>query len=174
MLAKSHMLSAMIVAVPILGNIEQEYAIMFLLATLIGSLFPDLDEPGSFLSRRVQIISILISLFTTHRGITHTIAIVLVYALVGSYFVFEYDSAKYVLFGFIIGNIIHLMGDMATKSGVKIFYPLTNKSFHLLPKSMRLYTNGKVEIFVVIPMFILILVFELYILGKGQYQGLIL
>lgn len=152
MLAKSHVLSAVAVSLPLTIWIPQEELIFYLIAVVIGSLFPDLDEEGSFLSRRVYIVSYLISMFSEHRGWTHTMMAIVLYSLAGTVAIFYNFITVWMLIGFIIGVLMHLMGDMCTKSGLKIAYPLSNKRFHILPKSMLLYTGKNVEVYFIIPM----------------------
>ncbi len=163
MLAKSHVLSATIIAVPMLGMIEEKEALIFLISVVIGSLFPDLDEPGSFLSRRVKIVSVVLSMFTKHRGVTHTFIALSVYSLAFAVLNYYYPLIPVILIGFILGNVIHFLGDMSTKeSGLKLLYPFSNKKYHVLPKKIRVKTGSNIEKYLVIPTFGTILVVELY------------
>lgn len=49
--------------------------------------------------------------------------------------------------GIVIGGgvMTHLLADMSTKSGVPVLWPVTRKSFHILPRRMRLTTGSMWE-----------------------------
>lgn len=163
MLAKSHVISSMIIAVPLSSLVAQEYVMMFLVTVVIGSLFPDLDEKGSYLSRRVYIVSYVISMFTTHRGHTHSILALVLYFIIGFLISKYFEVPLHILGGFLLGNLIHFTGDMTTKSGLTILYPFSKSSFHLLPKNFRLRTNSKLEKYFVVPVLGSALVCNIYI-----------
>lgn len=113
---------------------------------LLGALLPDIDHKGSILGRRFKIISGPLSLLqgdtallpwseeTHSRGITHSIWAV----LVAIYFM--NDSATW-LFALSFGFLCHLVGDMLTPAGVRIFWPI-NYHFRL---PITFTTGGVVE-----------------------------
>lgn len=116
----------------------------FIFAVMIGSVFPDIDEPESWIGRRTKIISNMIKMVFGHRGMTHT--------LVCSVFVFVALTAwvhyldwkqdfYYIFFGFSTGWVLHSFGDAHTKSGVKFLMPFSNKTFWVLPKGLRFVTS---------------------------------
>ena len=124
-------------------------------------MFPDIDEPHSYIGRRFTIFSQIFSLFFKHRGITHTALIILVYiALIP---LISYNPLyKLIGIGFIIGNVGHILGDASTKSGVPIFYPIYSKGFGILPKAFRYTTGGGIEYMFVLPAFTLALGYLLF------------
>ena len=86
---------------------------LFLAVLAIGSLLPDLDHGNSYLSNKIGI-----SLPFKHRGVTHTIYpyfLLAVLAAAGSV-----GYADFV-FWLSIGALFHILGDMHTAGGVKIF-----------------------------------------------------
>lgn len=161
MTAKSHTMSAMLVGLyPVLsGYVPLEYSKFYLIGLIIGSLWPDLDEPESYLGRRVYIISLFLSIFTKHRGITHTVIALVIYAIV-AYVLYLYRetfniSTSAVIFssiGFLLGNFIHILGDMCTKEGgIALLYPISKKRFYLTPEQLRFKTAGITESVIVTP-----------------------
>ena len=84
-------------------------------ATIIGSLLPDIDHPGSKLGRRVPVISHIMYLFG-HRGVTHSLLFVLILAAAGH---FVWLPA----YGLALGAAVHIAADMLTPSGVPLFWP---------------------------------------------------
>jgi len=175
MLAKSHIISTMIVLTPLSIYVEQDEVLIFLIAGVIGALFPDLDEKGSFLSRRVYFISKFISIFTEHRGWTHTLIIVLIYIIIGAIFLKYNETTQYAntLLAFVVGNIIHMIGDLSTRSGLQILYPFKKKQYYILPRGMRIVTNSKVEIYILIPFMATVLLMEIFLVYKEILQGII-
>jgi len=127
---------------------ELYFAIFFYFGVIVGSIFPDLDEEGSYLSLKFPLFPMLLKLFgVTHRGVTHLLLPVIVMA---SLFILFFNNLEeltaVVLLGFIIGYLLHLCGDMVTKGGINNFYtPFSSKHGVLLPRFMRFYTNSKEE-----------------------------
>lgn len=165
MLAKSHVISSMIVALPILVFLDQNVVIPFLISVFIGSLAPDLDEEGSFLSRRVYVVSAIVSMMTDHRGITHTVTAITAFVMIGVVLLTLYDYSIMLLIGFMIGYIVHILGDMTTRSGVAVFHPFSNKKYYLLPRGYRLKTASKIEMYLIIPVMAIVMTIELYKIG---------
>jgi len=99
---------------------NQKTAIIFSVGLLIGYLLPDIDEPKSTLSQKIPIIPSIISLFTKHRGIFHTLWIPILFY--GASFIFP---LPFFFTGLAIGYVSHLTADMLTVSGIRPFYPLT-------------------------------------------------
>lgn len=153
MLGKSHTMMALIAVSP-LASYAPQWALPYIIGgALLGSLFPDLDEPQSTIGRSAFIVSLLLSLFTKHRGITHTVVVILLYIIV-SILMFIFIPKPWMVWAavaFVVGNIMHIMGDMLTFSGVEILYPMIIKKFYLLPESLRFRTGGSLERFVLLP-----------------------
>ena len=75
MIYRTHIAFALLPAVVITNFVELNYLeqLLLFLSTSFGALVPDLDEEGSYLSRRIPIVPLFLSMFgVTHRGITHT------------------------------------------------------------------------------------------------------
>lgn len=114
-------------------------------AVLLGTLFPDMDEHGSYISRRLPLLTIF-GFVVKHRTITHffiTGAAIITYSF---YFVHESLYRLFFIF-FGAGWILHTVGDLLTKGGIKgYFWPLyPNTTIGLLPKPFRFTTNGATE-----------------------------
>lgn len=92
----------------------------FLVAVSIGSLMPDIDHPGSTVGRVFGIVSRVIGRVFGHRGITHSIlgtALVL-------WLTYKFLGLGSVLFwGFTLGYVSHIIGDMLTPRGCPLFWP---------------------------------------------------
>lgn len=150
---KTHVALALLPAVAVesyFNYLSFEVELIIYMFTSIGALAPDLDEEGSYLSKKIPIVPFILSLFgVVHRGITHRLIFVLGILIVGfilnGIYAFE-GLTKLAIVSFAYGYLMHLMGDMLTKGGInKFFYPLSNARGVLLPRVLRFYTNSVTE-----------------------------
>ena len=131
----------------------------------IFSLLPDLDEPNSYLSRRTPLIPFLLTKLTTHRAATHQIRGVFVVFISLMMISLFYPIISIYIPMAILAYIGHILGDSCTLSGIRRFaYPVSNKTFWILPKSMRFRTNSWTEKLIPYPLFSAITLFQLYII----------
>ncbi|QDD68188.1 metal-dependent hydrolase [Caminibacter pacificus] len=167
---RGHIILATSVSLPFINAIFPYPSAQFYYAiagVILGALLPDIDEPGSYIGRKIPIISFLISFFVKHRGFTHTIFFALIpilFAFLVPYCYFCYNSfynfnifyLQIFLFFIGVGCILHDIGDMLTKSCVKFFYPISNKTICIAPKSLRFRTGSIEENIVVLILFVLL------------------
>ena len=115
------------------------------------ALLPDIDHPQGTLRRKIPLVDDLLLFWLPHRGITHTVAAVGVVALVG----YGLYSAGLIpisaVIGAVAGYISHLVADMMTISGLKVAWPLSDKTLHLWP---GLRTGGITESLVCLVVFL--------------------
>ena len=130
---------------------SSDYAYLFGIIYIYSQL-PDIDEPESHLSKKFPffIISPLISLFTRHRGFTHTIWAAFIASLIIfllSYYVGMMSFEKAFLFTQVafLSYISHIIGDGFTKGGVRPFYPLIDIKLYFLPPFLRFQTGSWME-----------------------------
>jgi len=106
-------------------------------AGVIGALLPDICHRGSKIGRKFPIVSKLVNMVFGHRSFTHSLLFLLFMSLVLHSFV----PYKAISIGIIIGMASHIVLDMCTKKGVKLFFPATiSIRFPLTTK-----TGSKVE-----------------------------
>jgi len=178
MTAKGHVTLASLVTLLIIDNappyfvneVDISLKAMFYFSALIGSLFPDIDESKSYIGRRLGVISLLVSSIFKHRTFTHYLIfpIILYFVLVGFC---ENDLALVSLYGFVVGILLHDIGDMLTKGGIKgFFFPFfANTQIWLLPKVLRFYTASTNEYIIVSILFVLNLILLVNILVRGMF-----
>lgn len=130
---------------------------LYILGLSIGSIFPDIDEPQSYIGRKVPVLPRVIKYFFGHRGITHQFIFFLIpfFALFAfQTSVKEIDIGLFVsLVGFCLGVLFHQLGDMLSgskkfKGGIKdYFYPITSsgKYFTPFPKIFRCAVGDRKE-----------------------------
>lgn len=99
-----------------------ETATLFVLGGVLGGIFPDIDNPSSYMGKLSAPVSTIIGAIneklgkvgSNHRGILHDPLIYLI-GLVLSYFFFS------PLIGFFIGCLSHLFLDMFNPKGIPFF-----------------------------------------------------
>ena len=117
--------------------------ISFYIGLIIGSFFPDIDEPNSYIGKKLSFLSkTLRKIGLKHRTLTHSIFFPFSLFLIIA-FVPKLDT--FFIRGFIIGIMLHIIGDAITVSGVPIFYPLSKKRYFLLPSFLRFKVGGIAE-----------------------------
>lgn len=93
----------------------------FILGSLIGSIFPDVDTRYSNIHSLLRPISVWFSKLSRHRGMTHSVFGLIAFSSI----VFLFSDGRYEFwFGFTLGYISHLCGDMLTKRGCPLLWPL--------------------------------------------------
>lgn len=108
-------------SIPTSYNLFQQ--IIFCAILLTSTSLPDIDTKESKISRKIPILPSLISLFTIHRGIIHSIyPIILISAIL-------YPYGSFYTLAFIIGYVSHLILDSLTIQGVNFLHPFAQ--FHL-------------------------------------------
>ncbi|MFC4736158.1 metal-dependent hydrolase [Bacillus daqingensis] len=98
---------------------------------MLGAVFPDIDETTSWIGRRSRGLAFWVKLLFGHRGLTHSGIAALVAVLV----LLRFDHAFIEAFCF--GFVAHLTGDLFSRSGIPLFYPLTRKR-----TSLPVYRTG--------------------------------
>lgn len=159
MLAKTHItfaLSLASIGVFIIQPfilIESTHLLIFYFAVAFGAIFPDIDEPHSKIGRMFIGVSHLMNAIFGHRGFTHSLPFITILSLL-VFMLCTFESVRtfingfyentlvFLVSGFILGNLLHLLGDMMTLSGVPIFLPFKSKKYFALPKVLRFRTSG--------------------------------
>lgn len=95
-------------------------------AIIVGSLLPDIDTPYSLLGKYN-----ILSHAMKHRGITHTLIGMLIFAL------FVYVLFGNFVWGFVFGYILHLIFDTITPMGIMWLYPYNKKYYSFLRKNKK-------------------------------------
>ena len=141
-------------------------------AGAIGSLIPDIDHQNSYISKRNPILAFIVKLLlgianfitkiilslcfwisptrkkailagTEHRGIFHTLLmVILIYLLFGILTAYFGEFGYLLQIGLTVGYLSHILVDMLTKGGVMLLYPAITFKFHY--PFIRL-TTGKHE-----------------------------
>ena len=126
-------------------------------AVALGTVFPDIDEPHSWIGARTRGISDLIHTFFGHRGITHSlVGLTLAFLTVLLMTTLTSFNLMTGLF-FVFGYGLHLIEDSFSKSGVKWLLPLTNKNYQF-GNGFYYTTGGLIENFILLGAVIILLI----------------
>lgn len=98
-------------------------------ASTFGAILPDIDKKNTAISNKHPIISFVVRLVTTHRGITHTILALLILAGLLYFSVRALGIAPVIwsYYGLITGYMSHLILDMLNPEGIPLFFPVKFK-----------------------------------------------
>jgi len=153
--AKGHLALSLLAAIPTSSLLEDYNSrFIFLIAVVFGSLLPDIDEPNSYIGRRFSFIAFPLKILgIKHRTLTHYLIFPLFIFLISFFLEGVY---KLIAVGIAFGVLMHDIGDLLTKGGIKgFFYPfLKNKTIRLLPKELAFYTNSIIEHIIVSLLFL--------------------
>jgi len=188
MMAKTHIAFATsLAAIPLFINPELSTYLsqnikalpIILFGLTFGALFPDIDEPGSSISRKfiiAQIVSLLLILIgTKHRGFTHKFFFGVLFLAIAIY-TKDYINSDITLglFAFTFGIFAHHLGDMMVgggknKGGIyNYFSPLysPNTTVKFLPYFLRCYVFSFKE-YIYFYIFSAINLFAMFILASS-------
>ena len=122
--------------------------VYFLAGIALGAVLPDIDEPKSFIGRKLAPLAFLLRLFRLkHRTFSHSIIFALIVIIPSIFLPYPFN-----LFGIGagVGSVLHCVGDLLTISGLKYFLYPKKTELHLLPKNLRFRTGGTVESIIII------------------------
>lgn len=125
---KTHFVTSMAVALPVMATTDT-LTLGSVIALGLGAVFPDVDEPHSWIGCRTRGFSDLINKAFGHRGLTHSLFGLLI-AFLTVLLLISLSSFPAVLgLYFTLGYALHLVGDSFSKSGVKWLLPFSDKQF---------------------------------------------
>lgn len=104
-----------------------------------SSLLPDIDHTESIIGRLLLPISKAINERFGHRTITHSLIGVLIVAAISAAI---FTANQQVAVAFFVGYLSAIVGDMMTKSGVKLFWPDQSNWAILENPALRFKTGG--------------------------------
>ena len=124
MMFKTHVLFGIFCALFVLSLYDIGEGALFFGVFVLCSMLPDIDMPRSRIGRKHRIVSSLLNVLFGHRGFIHTLFPALgLFALFYSFGSFVLGMAAF------LGYVSHLVLDMLTPEGVRLFYPFFDKTF---------------------------------------------
>lgn len=93
--------------------------VLLLGAGAVGAVIPDICHGGSKIGRAFPAVSKIINICFGHRTFTHSLIFLILAALLFNAFL----PNEAISAGLLAGMASHLLLDMATKKGIKLFFP---------------------------------------------------
>jgi len=171
------LLMAVVIIVPP-GNKTVATALAAVLANQLGGIAPDIDQPTAPLWRNLPVGRYIGKVFGAlvggHRFLSHSLlGLGLFSVLAGLFLQFAQPlmpriDIGFVWLAFIVGMVSHLLMDTFTKEGVPWLLPLPFKFGFPPLRAWRITTGKGVEMYVVLPLLIIIAVW----LASSHYDTL--
>lgn len=141
-------LIATITIYPIIQRNLSDYSLLYQLlliilyfhSTNIGSLFPDIDLKGSYVSKRYPLMAKTLGRKFKHRGFTHSLLSLILLYICCVFFTFISNwniVIETLCYGFWFGYASHIFLDLFTYQGVELLFPL-----RINVKFLNLKTNS--------------------------------
>ncbi|MFC9539754.1 metal-dependent hydrolase [Lysinibacillus sp. NPDC056959] len=103
------------------AQISNDNPLVLVGAGVIGALLPDICHGGSKIGRKLPIISKIVNTMFGHRSFTHSLLCLFLVGMLLHTFI----PYKAISLGILLGMASHILLDMGTKKGVKLFFPVS-------------------------------------------------
>jgi len=118
---RTHLVFSFLIGLLIISSFDIQNKTIFIIILLIASVLPDIDSYKSKIGKKVKPLSFLINIFLGHRGIFHSVFLLILISLLIMLASYEITIA------FFVGYLSHLILDSLTPEGVMFFYPFSKK-----------------------------------------------
>jgi inner membrane protein len=122
----SHIVTSLCLGAAVAAHTSLSFTVSYTAGIVVGSLLPDIDEPKSYIGRRSMGMSNKVKEAFGHRGMTHSLVVWGVIALV-----MMWESSSLFAVGFVLGYLFHILEDFFSVQGVPLFWPFTLKRFKI-------------------------------------------
>ena len=95
-------------------------SITIMTLAVISSLLPDICHTQSRIGRRFKVLSFFVRILFGHRTFTHSLLFISIIGIL----LYIIQTPEYYLVSIILGLLSHVILDILTPKGVKLFYPL--------------------------------------------------
>ncbi|MER1954553.1 metal-dependent hydrolase [Desemzia incerta] len=144
---KTHLAVTYAVSLPMLAS-SDSITLGNLAALGVGSLFPDIDHPGSFIGTRMPIISDGMRKLFGHRGIVHSLAGAVFFTVLVRMLLIGLNLPMDWATWFLMGFLAHLVEDSFSKYGIAWLQPIYNKNIQFGFKRIYYTTGGVSELII--------------------------
>jgi len=133
MMGTSHMLIGAAAGLGAAYLLQAPAPLELMAVATFTALLPDIDHPQGTLRRKIPLVDDLLLFWLPHRGITHTVAALALVSLVAFLLYHQALISLPIAVAIGAGYASHLLADMMTISGLKVAWPLSDKTLHLWP-----------------------------------------
>ncbi|WP_208558935.1 metal-dependent hydrolase [Marinilactibacillus kalidii] len=141
---KTHLATTLAITLPVMDS-AQALTMSGVALLAVGAVFPDIDEPNSYIGRRLKGVSGGVKGLFGHRGLTHSlvglIAISYLFYIIAQWLSFPVELIQW----FSLGYLAHLIEDSFSKKGIAWLQPFSKKSFQSGFKIIYYSTGGLAE-----------------------------
>ena len=132
---RTHIIFSFLISLLIINCFNIQNKIIFIVILLIASALPDIDSYKSKVGKKIKPLSFLINIFLGHRGIFHSLFLLILILLFIMLINYEITAA------FFIGYLSHLVLDSLTPEGVMFLYPFSKKRIQGFIRTGSLFEN---------------------------------
>jgi len=132
---RTHLVFSFLIGLLIISSFDIQNKTIFIIILLIASVLPDIDSYKSKIGKKVKPLSFLINIFLGHRGIFHSVFLLILISLLIMLASYEITIA------FFVGYLSHLILDSLTPEGVMFFYPFSKKKTKGFIRTGSLWEN---------------------------------
>jgi len=132
---RTHIIFSFLISLLIINSFNIQNKIIFIVILLIASALPDIDSYKSKVGKKIKPLSFLINIFLGHRGIFHSLFLLILILLFIMLINYEIAAA------FFIGYLSHLVLDSLTPEGVMFLYPFSKKRIQGFIRTGSLFEN---------------------------------
>ncbi|WP_033542587.1 metal-dependent hydrolase [Planococcus sp. CAU13] len=143
MTGKTHIIGG-ITAGLAFAQITNYEPVILLGAGAVGAMIPDICHGGSKIGRTFPVVSKIVNMLFGHRTFTHSLLFLLLAAVLFNAVL----PNEAVAAGLLVGMGSHLLLDMATKNGIKLFFPM--KFTVRFPLTAKTGGTGEYAVFAVL------------------------
>lgn len=156
---KTHLAVTYAVSLPMLAT-SDSLTLGNLAALGVGSLFPDIDHPDSFIGARLPIISDGMRKLFGHRGIVHSLAGAVFFTIIVRMLLTGFDLPMDWATWFLMGFLAHLVEDSFSRYGIAWLQPIYNKNIQFGFKRIY-YTTGGVSESIILAVASAIIIYQI-------------
>jgi len=149
----THLAFGFLVSLIFINIFDINNKLLFILITVLFSIFPDIDERRSKIGKKYKFTSRIINLLFGHRGFFHSIYIPLIL-----YSIFYYINNQ-IGIAVLVGYFSHLLMDAMTRRGIMPLYPIINRKINGFIKTNSLLEKILFLIIISLILYFLLLYF---------------
>jgi inner membrane protein len=150
MIFRTHLAFSLFIGLILIKILNVKNQILFLIFLVFFSVFPDIDEKSSKVSKRIKILSYPLGILCRHRGIFHTIYFPL------AIFLLFFSVERLLGIAILTGYLSHLFLDSLTKSGIRPFKPFLKFRLYGFSKTGKFFDNFLFLLFLVLDAYLII------------------
>ncbi|EAD3476076.1 metal-dependent hydrolase [Listeria monocytogenes] len=133
MQSKTHLLTTFAIVTPV-AYMTNNMDMLGVFGLALGTVLPDIDEPNSYIGRRIPILPHIIKKTFGHRGMTHTLIATILFATLASMIPNSFTEML------ATGYFLHIAEDTFSMTGIKWLAPFSQKTL-----AFKLYSTGKMS-----------------------------